>query len=252
LLKIILCDSNNDDAKYIERTIRSIAQKNNYSIEIVLIASSPEEVLENLYEKQIYLYIIEVVYDRSEMDGVELAQGIRESDRDSYIVFCTSESHYIYRTLTGLIRPAGFLVKELNDNGKLEKIDGIHILLGDVYRDCLNLTNEKQDVLHINIGAEIYKIEYSDILFIESFQKKIYIHTFNQRIGYYDSLASLENKLGDKFVRCHRSYIINTENVSSVCFPEKKIKMKNDLEIFISRRYKDIIKDKLSLSENIS
>jgi len=251
LLKIILCDSNEDDVKFIESTIRSIAQKNNYSIEIVLIASSPEEIINNIYENQIYLYIIEIVYERSERDGVDLAKEIREKDRDSYIVFCTSESQYIYRTLTGLIRPAGFLLKELNEDGRLEKIDGIHILLGDVYRDYLNITNKNQEVLHINIGAEIYKIEYRDILFIESFQKKIYIHTYNQRIGYYDSLASLESKLGDKFVRCHRSYIINIENISSVCFPEKKVKMKNDLEIFISRKYKDVLKDKLSLSGNM-
>ena len=67
----------------------------------------------------------------------------------------------------------------------------MQLYIGCIYRDYLNVT-QKKNVLHINVGPDIYKIEYDQIMYVESFQKKIYIWTKNQRIGYYDKLSSLE------------------------------------------------------------
>ncbi|WP_010250278.1 LytR/AlgR family response regulator transcription factor [Acetivibrio cellulolyticus] len=242
MLKVVLCDEDNIYIQLLKKLIMEIAIRNNYNIEIAVMASSPQDVLEYLdKENEISIYILETVYSLSEEDGIELAKAVREKDRDSYIVFCTAHTEYIYKVMTGLIKPSGFLIKQ----GEAVKIEELKHVMGDIYRDYLNFFAENEAVLNINIGTEIYRIDYNQILYLESYQKKIYVHTENQRIGYYDSLSSLEEKLGENFIRCHKSYIINADKMSRISFSDMKIEMINGTEIDISRTFKGILKDKL-------
>jgi len=242
VLKVLLCDEDETYVHLLEKLIIDIAIKNKYNIEIAVTTYSPQDVLDYLdAEKEISIYVLEAVYNLSEYDGIQLAKTVREKDRDSYIVFCTAHAEYIYKVMTGLIKPSGFLIKQ----GNTVKVEELNNIIGDIYRDYLNFFAKNEDVLNINIGTEIYRISYNHIVYLESFQKKIYVHTDNQRIGYYDSLSSLEEKLGDNFVRCHKSYIINTDKVVRISFSDMKIEMSNGAEIDISRTFKNTLKEKL-------
>lgn len=109
MLKVVLCDEDNIYIQLLKKLIMEIAIRNNYNIEIAVMASSPQDVLEYLdKENEISIYILETVYSLSEEDGIELAKAVREKDRDSYIVFCTAHTEYIYKVMTGLIKPSGF------------------------------------------------------------------------------------------------------------------------------------------------
>ncbi|TYQ16041.1 UNVERIFIED_CONTAM: LytTR family two component transcriptional regulator [Acetivibrio alkalicellulosi] len=246
LLKVILCDSDEGNINYLKHEIQRIADKNHFHIKIVLVAYSPEKVLNYISKEEgINSYFIEVVYNLSDIDGIDLAKHIRDNDRESYIVFCTANTEFILRAMTGLIRPAGYLIKKC-DAKKLKSIEGLEIVVGDIYRDYLNSVSEDIDILNINIGAEIFRINYDEIVYVEAFQKKVYVYTSNQRIGYYDSLTSLEKRLSENFFRCHKGYIINVEKVKKVSFSDMTIYMENGSEILVSRKYRDALKDKLS------
>ncbi len=52
-------------------------------------------------------------------------------------------------------------------------------------------------------------IPYTNIMYLESRSKKIYVIVGNKEYSYYDTLDNLENKLGSEFIRCHRSYIVS-------------------------------------------
>lgn len=244
MLKVVLCDDNAVYLQLMKKLIKNIVNKNRHNMEIVIATSSPREVLEYLSKEEgITLFMLETVFSPTEMDGIELAKGIRVKDRDSYIVFCTTHSEYIYKVMAGMIRPAGFLIKKQDS----DEIENFEVVVGDVYRDYLNFYGDSEAVLNINIGAEIYRVDYEDIVYLEAFQKKVYVHTSNQRIGYYDSLSALEEKLGEKFVRCHKSYIVNRDKVVKVCFSDMKITMTNGAEVDISRTYKSAIKEKINV-----
>lgn len=244
MLKVVLCDDNEVYIQLLKKLIMNTADKNRYNIGIVTATSSPQDVIEYISKEEgITLFILETVYSPPKMDGIELAKGIRVKDRDSYIVYCTAHSEYIYKVMTGLIRPAGFLLKHENTG----EIENFEIVIGDVYRDYLNFYGDSEAVLNVNIGTEMYRIDYDEIVYLEAFQKKVYVHTSNQRIGYYDSLSALEEKLGEKFVRCHKSYIVNRDKVVRVCFSDMKIKMTNAAEIDISRTFKALLKEKMNI-----
>ena len=189
-------------------------------------------------DEGVSIYIIDVDYKDNHLIGIKLAKKIRQKDRNAYIVFNTKRTDSVYNVMTGLIRPAGFFKKPI-------KKDELQVLMGDIYRDYLNLQGKSEDIFHVNIGSTIYHLDYNQILYFEAYQKKIYIHTYNQRIGYYDSITELAVKLNSQFVRCHRSYLVNIDNIKKISFNDMVLEMKDGKEIFISRTYKNTLRERL-------
>jgi DNA-binding LytR/AlgR family response regulator len=81
-----------------------------------------------------------------------------------------------------------------------------------------------------------HRINFDDILYIESIKDYVNIKTENQEYIILETLKSLENQLPQCFSRVHRSYIINKKHIKN--FDSKFITLKNDLEIPIGESYK--------------
>ncbi|GMQ55956.1 LytTR family DNA-binding domain-containing protein [Vallitalea sediminicola] len=241
MVKVVLCDSSILYMERLKKQIQNIIDQTGYNMKISLLTTKIKQVLDYLeLDDGISIYIIDVDYNNNHLVGIKLAKQIREKDRNAYIVFNTKRTDSVYNVMTGLIRPSGFFKKPMIQ-------DDMQILIGDIYRDYLNLQGENDDVFHVNVGSSIYHLEYRRILYFEAFQKKVYIHTPNQRIGYYDSLSELVKRLNDQFIRCHRSYLVNVDNIKKVFFTEMILEMKNGGKIDISRTYKNTLKKRLNL-----
>lgn len=64
---------------------------------------------------------------------------------------------------------------------------------------------------------KVIKVIYAEILFIEALQKYVRIHTANERIVTLMSMSQLEETLPQaKFIRIHRSYIVNLDKIESI------------------------------------
>ncbi len=111
----------------------------------------------------------------------------------------------------------------------------------------LNEIKNKQDRLariHIKIGDEIIFVNTSDIFFFKADNKYTSICTFDNEYIINDTLASLEEKLPQNFVRIHRGFIINTDHLNKLkkWFGGKYVavmKDKKKTEIPVSRSSKD-------------
>ncbi len=100
--------------------------------------------------------------------------------------------------------------------------------------------------LRIRRKSVDYFFDHNEIVFVETVEKMAYIYTINKKhkIGRI-TLNDLESRLNDKkFLRVHRSYIINTNYID---FIKKKnnqnqIKIKHyDNFIPVGRTYRDIL-----------
>lgn len=236
MLKIVICNSCRKTTMEMAQRINAIIKANNIEASVAFLSTKPQRVLDYIEkETGIYLFIIEVPTRDDAFDGIELAKKIRQKDRDSYIVFISETLDKIQRALKGHVRPSGFYQKPINSSDLGE-------LLSYVYNDYINFAQEQQ-VFRVNIGGEVYIILCDDIIYFEAYDKKIYIHTHNQRIGYYSTLSSIEKKLNGKFMRCHKSFIINITKVDKISFSEMMVEMKNGAQLSISRTYKNLLKN---------
>lgn len=78
------------------------------------------------------------------------------------------------------------------------------------------------------------KISAADILFIESNNKKIIIHTVDETIDCYQKMVDITGELGSSFFRCHRCYTVNLESVTG--YTSTSIQLKNSKNVPLARR----------------
>ncbi len=69
----------------------------------------------------------------------------------------------------------------------------------------------------VKTDHQIVKVNFADILFIESLREYVRIHTTTQRIVARLAMQRLEEELPSaKFIRIHRSYIVNIDAVQKI------------------------------------
>ncbi len=120
---------------------------------------------------------------------------------------------------------------ELNEENKLLKEDAV--------------IQDKNDDSYVNlkIDKSIKKIKINDIVFVESLRNYCRIKLIDSEITVLKTLTSVQELLPEsKFVRIHRSFLINKDNITSVS--PSKIEI-NNMTIPVGRKYKDEVKKKM-------
>ncbi len=231
VLQIVICEDDKRYLQYIESAVKKIIDKNNISGQVVCVADNPGPVGEFIRHKTANVFFLDIDLKVPE-SGYTLAQRIRESDRQAYIVFITAHLEFVLQAFK--IKPFDFLPKPATAE-ILEKC------LLDIHKDYLaaNETKENVSYLEIKSGSNLYRLKAADIVFIEKLSYKTIIHMVNNEIHCYDTLESIENRLpGKNFVRCHKSFIANRDYISNINVKEKKVVFESGQFCFIGGKYK--------------
>jgi len=236
MLKIIICEKDKTSANAMHSTLAGIIRGARYDARIELTTIRPEDALA-AREKiaDVSMLILEAVYSASEMTGAELGLLLRRKYLSDYLVFSTERAEYLQTLLRGNIFPAAILIKPFEAEELAE-------IMGNIYTDYTT-RGWAPDFVSFSIGVDIYRLPSDKVLYFESLEKKIYIHTRNQRFGYYDSLNDIERRYDALFVRCHKSYLVNKKKIMSVQFSKMTITLDTGIEIPISRTYRPNIKE---------
>lgn len=116
----------------------------------------------------------------------------------------------------------------------------------NLYQNQLqNIEKQEQeaDFIFVKIDRQMVKIDFEDILYIESLSDYLKIYTHAKTYITRDKISSLEAKLPDeKFIRVHRSFVIAIAQMASYTNEQLVI---NRQSIPISRGYKDQVLERL-------
>ncbi|MBS3774433.1 MAG: response regulator transcription factor [Bacteroidales bacterium] len=97
--------------------------------------------------------------------------------------------------------------------------------------------DKKKAYIVLKADKKNHKISLDDILYIESLDNYIKVHTTETSIICYERLSGIEKELpGSDFIRIHRSYIINLNKVD--VFTASYIEI-GDMNFTIGRNYKE-------------
>lgn len=100
--------------------------------------------------------------------------------------------------------------------------------------------------LYIKSGHEHFKIDSSDVLFINSDADYTDVHTSERTYISAESLKYWEERLSEfEFLRVHKSYIVNTKKILKTS--ARNIVVEGNHEIPIGRTYKNKVLSALSL-----
>ena len=124
------------------------------------------------------------------------------------------------------------------------------ISLPQIYLERWLSEREKRHPQTIDFISDRHRVslEVSDIAFVESNDSEVWIHTTHDKHRTKTTISQWESILdnGD-FVRIHRAYIVNRRHITSL---NSSSVMVADNELPISRKYRDIAKEKCSTEQN--
>ncbi|MDT7831780.1 LytTR family DNA-binding domain-containing protein [Flavobacteriaceae bacterium S356] len=95
-----------------------------------------------------------------------------------------------------------------------------------------------QNYIYVNSNKKHIKIEFDQMLYIESIKDYVRIHTADKSIVTKDKISDFEQKVPSHFLRVHRSFIVNTHKITA--FTKQDIEI-NEREIPIGRNYKSLV-----------
>ena len=104
-------------------------------------------------------------------------------------------------------------------------------------------TNDNKDYIVLKADKKNYKLKFNDILFVESLDNYIKVHTNDFSIICYERLTAIERELSNNFLRIHRSYIVNTDKVD--VFTSSSVEI-GDKRFTIGRNYKGTVLKRLN------
>lgn len=124
-------------------------------------------------------------------------------------------------------------------------LDDIDKELPKAITKAVNKINEST-MIQIPLKGKTKIIELNNIVYIESHLHKINIVCLNETVECYKKLNDLSKIILSypQFLRCHNSYIVNMDYIKE--FGSTSIVMNNDVNITITRKYKEEVKEYLN------
>lgn len=200
-------------------------------IEYCISCNDPVEGLKLLVNSRIDILFLD--YNMPTLNGQDLLDLKRD---DSKVIMITSNTEFAVDSYK-YDDVKDYLVKPLDYDRFLKAVNRIR----EKSSSEEEVRNQKSDqkTIMVKDGINWVPVTYNDIHYIRSESNYCTFHTGSGKIMTLAKLKTLEDKLPDNFIRCHRSYIVNMSFAKSINLEEIKI---NENSIPVSAMYKERIK----------
>ena len=195
---------------------------------------SPEEALRWLVNNEIDLLFLDV-----EMPGITGLEIIRSLSYKPDVIIISARSDYAAEAYD--LSVIDYLVKPIKDYPRF--LSAVNKVI--VKRRMHIGRHQADERLFVKIDSLLLQIDFGAILWVEGFGDYIKIHTPDKTHTIYATLKKLGDKLDKKkFVRVHRSYIVNISKITNIDPHNLEI---NKKIIPIGETYKEELLSKISV-----
>lgn len=234
LLRIFICEDNEEDRIQLEGAISEIIKSNNLNVKIDLSTENPEKIIEYLkmsHNNGIYFLDIDL---KCKINGIKLAEEIRKYDPRGFIVFVTTHAEMSYLTFKYKLEVMDYIIKD--DHEDLSK--RIRECLKNADKKYSYKVNKQDKCFCLKVEDKIISVDYNKIVFFETAPKihKVVLHGMDRIIEFYSNMKDVEKNLDNRFVRCHRSYIVNKDKIKKVDSSERIVYLNNGEKCSTSTR----------------
>ena len=182
-------------------------------MEVVCAAATAQELLDAVEDNRRSVYFLDVDLKDGEWDGFTLGQELRRRDPHGTLIYITSYGDLAWKTFQYHLEAFDYIVKEEDQTGvsAARCLEAVHARLLDERRD-------PAEVFSLRSGDGVRHVPLDDILFFETVSKThhVFMHTADSRVDFVGSLSELETKLGGRFVRVHRAYLVAVDKIETV------------------------------------
>ncbi len=235
-----------EDEVIIADDLCSVLQKLGY--DVTDPASTFREGLEMIASEKPDLLLLDINLS-GKKDGIDLAWKVKE-EYDIPFIFLTANADAATVERAKQTDPPAYLVKPFN---KDDLYTSIEICLHNFSKRKQSKTEAAQpqdnyiikDALFIKDGYYFHKVFFRDIVYLESDNNYVTVHTVDKKHLVRTSLQNyLEHFDQHKFFRIHRSYVVNLDHIATINTEYVLLNMK---ELPIGKTYREELLSKLKL-----
>ena len=224
MLNFVLCDDNLNIVKKLKEMLEILFIKNDIDAKVGFYTDKPEEVLKYEKENIVDVLILDINLN-SNISGIDLAKEIRKHNKKVYLIFSTG--HLEYSLVAYSVKTFDYLPKPLT-------IERLEITVNRLLDDLSNGASKK----FIKLDKKTI-INENEINYIKKDGMKLVFCTTSGNYETYSSFNKIKNILPANFVRCHKSYIANTNTIQNINTSTNTVLFNNDIYCDIGPKYKN-------------
>lgn len=234
MLKVFVCEDRAEHRDRITKIIENALLIENLDIKLELSTDNPYEIIERveaINERGIYFFDVDL---NTDINGIQLAEKVRELDPRGFIIFITTHAEMSLLTFTYRIEAMDYIIKDKPS----EVRNRVHQCILNANERHISENKETSKVFIIKSEDKIINVEYANILFFETSDTihKVKLHAINRQVEFYAKMKDIETMLDDTFVRCHNSYIVNKNNIKEIDKSNRIVHMINGQSCLCSTR----------------
>ncbi|MGT2907696.1 LytTR family transcriptional regulator DNA-binding domain-containing protein [Streptococcus dentiloxodontae] len=225
----------------IDTILKGLASEGLFSLKKLEVFSKPHKLLDSITEKGNHqVFLLDIDIDGETRKGLEVATKIRQQDRNAVIIFVTTHSEFAPISFRYKVSALDFIDKSVSDEQFRQEL-----------KQTLCFVND--NIGRQDIGEEMFIFETAqarvqvpmrDIYYFatSTTPHKVMLMTKDERLEFYANLGKIiaEN---DHLFSCHRSFLINLDNVYRVDKSELLVYFENGDSCPVSRlKLKNLLK----------
>ena len=231
-IRCIIVDDEPMAREILENHLRKIE-----TVEIVALCKNAVEAFNVISSQPVDLVFLDI--NMPEISGLSFAKSINNAVK---VIFTTAYREYAVdgfdlQAVDYLLKPISFgrlmqsINKYLSENQQVD------------FEEPARIEPEKSETIFVRSDRKMIKINFPEILYIESLADYIKIHLVEKTIVTRETISSIEAKLPQHdFLRVHRSFIVAINAIDSFTAEIIEIDKK---QIPVSRSYKDAVLKRL-------
>ena len=227
MLNFVICDDNLNILDKLAKMLENIFTKYNYDATVAFKSDDVESIVDYVTRNKTDVLLLDINL-KDGKTGLEIAETVRKRNKDAYIIFTTG--HLEYAMMAYKFKTFDYLAKPITTERLEETINRLF--------DDINGLPKK----YITIDSKNTIIDESEVEYIQRDGMKLIFRTLSRDYETYSSFNKLKDDLPDNFIRCHKSFIVNIDNVTNVDFVANEIYFKKNAPCSIGPKYKNELK----------
>jgi two-component system, LytTR family, response regulator len=207
-----------EDEKPAQEILRTFIGKTDW-LSLEGVFNDAVEALEYLRNNDVNLLFLDI-----QLPSLTGLQFLRTLSDPPAVIITTAYSEYALDAFE--LRVLDYLKKPFSFDRFLKAVNR-YPAGGDPKIESKNVPSGNQLFGFFNVNKTMKKVMFDDLLYVESMREYIYLHTTKGRVITKMSTHEIESILGERFLRIHRSFIVNIDKVTAFNAEEIFIDVKN-------------------------
>lgn len=224
----------------LEKMIDEVLVDNQWQHRCFELFGEPSRLITLIDETVPQIFFLDLDINGDKTKGIEVAKAIRDVSKTATLVFVTTHSEFMLLTYRAQVSALDFIDKTDSDLAIKENLQAClkKVVEGQVPRlslDTFIFENNKTKI----------RIPFEDILYFETAEahRLMLVTRIGQR-NFYGTIREVK-KANHKLFQCHKSYLINPDNVVSLDKKEGLVYFVGGKSCYVSKKRMKELKTKL-------